>query len=177
MLKAIVSGGTATTIAPGTPVGNVTPGSGAFTTLSSSTSYVATGAYGSQVALGSTGQGGRVDFRRGSDGANAGFIGMHTATSSGELTWDNSGTAAVSRIMLNGVTALFCKPTNNGSIGVGVNPTAKIHTSAGVATAAGAPMKFTAGVNLTVVENGAFEFDGTALYFTHTGVRRTITMV
>ena len=53
------------------------------------------------------------------------------------------------------------------------SPTALIHTKAWTATAWTAPLKFTAWTNLTTPENGAFEYDGTNLFFT-TGWVRTI---
>lgn len=65
-----------------------------------------------------------------------------------------------------------------GFSGFGVSaPSAKVHVAAGTATAGTAPIKLTAGVNLTTPENGAFEFDGTNLYFTVGGVRKTVTLV
>jgi len=63
------------------------------------------------------------------------------------------------------------------SIATGSAPTAKLHIAAGTATAGNAPLKLTAGTNLTTPENGAFEFDGTNLYFTVGGVRKTVTLV
>lgn len=59
----------------------------------------------------------------------------------------------------------------------GSTPTAYLHLGAGTATANTAPLKLTAGTNLTTPENGAFEFDGTNLYFTVGGVRKTVTLV
>jgi hypothetical protein len=56
-------------------------------------------------------------------------------------------------------------------------PTAYLHIGAGVATTGGAPLKLTSGTNLTTPENGAFEFDGTSLYFTVGGVRKTVTLL
>lgn len=65
----------------------------------------------------------------------------------------------------------------NVSIGLGTTaPTARLHLTAGTATAGTAPFKLTAGTNLTAVENGAFEYDGTNLYFTTGGVRKTVTL-
>lgn len=55
-------------------------------------------------------------------------------------------------------------------------PSARVHLPAGTATAGTAPLKLTAGTNLTAVEDGAFEFDGSALYFTVGGVRKTVTL-
>ena len=45
-------------------------------------------------------------------------------------------------------------------------PTAYLQLGAGTAAASTAPLKFTAGTNLTTPENGAFEFDGTHFYAT-----------
>lgn len=56
-------------------------------------------------------------------------------------------------------------------------PTARLHIQAGTATAGTAPLKLTAGTNLTAVENGAFEYDGTNLYFTTGGVRKMVTLI
>jgi len=73
-------------------------------------------------------------------------------------------------------------PTNNWlilptSVKTSANPTAHLHIGAGVATTGGAPLKLTSGTNLTTPENGAFEFDGTSLFFTVGGVRKTVTLV
>lgn len=52
-------------------------------------------------------------------------------------------------------------------MGAGVtSPTAWLQIKAGVNTASGAPLKFTAGTNLSTTEAGAIEYDGTHLYFT-----------
>jgi len=62
---------------------------------------------------------------------------------------------------------------NNASItimdqvGIGVNmstPTAKFHLPAGVSSASGSPLKFTAGTNVTSFEPGAVEYDGTDFF-------------
>ena len=65
-----------------------------------------------------------------------------------------------------------------GNVGIGVTaPTADLHIKAGVATAEGAPLKFTSGTNLTTPENGAMEYDGTSLYFTpSSATRRTVVL-
>ena len=44
-------------------------------------------------------------------------------------------------------------------------------------TTAIAPLKLTAGTNLTTPVSGSFEFDGTNLYFTVGGVRKTVTLI
>lgn len=63
-----------------------------------------------------------------------------------------------------------------GNLGINITPTARLHLPAGTATANTAPIKLTAGTNLTTPENGTFEFDGTNLYFTVGGVRKTVTL-
>jgi hypothetical protein len=67
----------------------------------------------------------------------------------------------------------------NGKVyfGASTDPTARIHIAAGTTGAGTAPLKLTAGTNMSVVENGAFEFDGTNLFFTAAGTRRTISWV
>jgi len=67
---------------------------------------------------------------------------------------------------------------STGNIGIAtVAPTARLHLPAGTASANTAPLKLTSGTNLTTPEDGAFEFDGTNLYFTVGGVRKTVTLV
>lgn len=53
-------------------------------------------------------------------------------------------------------------------------PTAWVHIGAGAAGTNSAPLKLTAGTNMTTPENGAFEYDGTNLYFTTGGTRYTV---
>ena len=65
-----------------------------------------------------------------------------------------------------------------GNVGIGQSsPTAYLHLKAGTATAGTAPLKLTSGTNLTTPENGTFEYDGTNLYFTVGGVRKTVTLI
>ncbi|MBL8022652.1 MAG: hypothetical protein JNK54_00015 [Elusimicrobia bacterium] len=62
---------------------------------------------------------------------------------------------------------------SNGNIGIGVtSPTSLLHLKGGTATANTAPLKFTAGTNLTTPEAGAVEFDGTNLYFSTSTTNR-----
>ena len=64
-----------------------------------------------------------------------------------------------------------------GNVGIGLtNPTGKLHLAAGAATAGTAPLKFTAGTNLSVAEAGAVEWDGSRLYITQTSgpTRKTV---
>ena len=64
---------------------------------------------------------------------------------------------------------------NNGNVGIGTaSPTARIHLSAGTASASSAPLKFTSGTNLTTAEAGAMEFNGTNLFFSPSTTRHTV---
>lgn len=94
--------------------------------------------------------------------ASAGGGNLHFQTGSGSF-----GTYTTKMIILKG-----------GNVGIGQNtPTAYLHLKAGTATAGTAPIKLTAGTNLTTPENGTLEFDGTNLYFTTSGVRKTIQLI
>jgi len=65
--------------------------------------------------------------------------------------------------------------TANGRVGIGstvTSPTARLHLPAGTTTANTAPLKFTAGTNLTTGEAGTMEYNGTSLFFTPTGTTR-----
>lgn len=68
------------------------------------------------------------------------------------------------------------KITSN-KVGINVaSPTARLHIAAGTATGQTAPIKFTAGTNMTTQEAGAMEWDGTNLFITQTAgpVRKTL---
>ena len=98
------------------------------------------------------------------NGGNAGFVGF------------NGGGYNNLDIRSGITTQLFL--STNGNTGIGrTTPTAKLHLGAGTATAETAPLKLTSGTNLTTPEDGAFEFDGTNLYITVGGVRKTVTLV
>ncbi len=60
-----------------------------------------------------------------------------------------------------------------GKVGLGVTATSVLHIKAGTAAANTAPIKLTAGTNLTSPESGSIEFDGTDLFFTPSSTRRT----
>ena len=63
----------------------------------------------------------------------------------------------------------------DGLVGIGVTtPTAVLHLKAGAAAASSAPIKLTAGTNLTTPEAGAVEFDGNSLFLTTGSLRSTI---
>lgn len=101
---------------------------------------------GTPLALSAGGEGASdVYFSR--NAANIGQIGSTGANASGKL-----------------LAAAF-------GAGLTSAPTALVHMAAGTATASTAPMKFTSGTNLTVIENGATEYNGTHLYISIGGVR------
>ncbi|HTL10639.1 MAG TPA: hypothetical protein VL307_20335, partial [Chitinophagaceae bacterium] len=63
----------------------------------------------------------------------------------------------------------------SGDVGIGLtSPSAVLHLKAGAAAATSAPLKFTAGTNLSTPENGAVEYDGTNYFTTSGGVRYTL---
>jgi hypothetical protein len=65
--------------------------------------------------------------------------------------------------------------TTATKIGIGPTaPTAWLHIKAGTATANTAPLKLTSGTNLTSAEAGAFEYDGTRLYFSPSTTRKAV---
>jgi len=59
--------------------------------------------YGKQLTMGRTGAGGRVDFRRGSDGAATGWVGMSGASSTQHM--DVTNISGSSQVRLNGTAA------------------------------------------------------------------------
>lgn len=90
-----------------------------------------------------------------------------------------TGTTAKSLVFMTGgqtqSTNERMRIDGSGNVGIGVTgPTALLHLKAGTATASTAPLKFTAGTNLTTPENGALEYNGTNLFITNAGVRQTI---
>lgn len=101
--------------------------------------------------------------------ATRGFFGLDSSGGGLIYLLDSVGTQIV-QISTQGVTYF-----NSGNVGIGtVTPTAVLAIKAGTAAANTAPLKLIAGTNLTTPENGAIEFDGTNLYITIAGIRKTI---
>lgn len=96
----------------------------------------------------------------------------------------SAATSAINMRFQNGGNVFNITSDNSGingyigskSFGIGatMTPTAHLHLAAGVATAVGAPLKFTSGTNLTTPETGAVEYDGTNLSFTPSGTTRKV---
>jgi hypothetical protein len=87
-------------------------------------------------------------------------------------TAGSGGTVNNYALYING----WLKSYFGGPVGLGVAaPTGILHLKAGTASAGTAPLKFSAGTNLTAAEAGAMEWDGTDLYITRsTGIRKKI---
>jgi len=116
---------------------------------------------------------------------------MRISPSGGEVQWYTSGvgnnvqvfnSGGSNSIVVNGQTGQIYRSTDplqiqtSGNVGigngVGVSATARLHISAGTATANTAPFKLTSGTNLTTPEAGAMEYNGTNLFFTPSSAAR-----
>jgi hypothetical protein len=95
-------------------------------------------------------------------------------TRAGEITYkyniDSSNTLNITTS--TGDTSYYFLRGNK--FGIGINATARLHVVGGTATANTAPIKFTAGTNLTTPEAGTIEFDGNSLFFTTGSTRSTV---
>lgn len=136
----------------GVPAGEAMTIRGAAATISiqatSSTGYPGTNLYNDANNL-------IASFAAGNTGtafANAFLLGNRLA--SGPMYFVSGLAADIRATMLT-----------DGRFGFGTtSPTARVHLAAGTASANTAPLKFTSGTNLTTVENGAIEYDGTDYY-------------
>lgn len=72
------------------------------------------------------------------------------------------------------VPLLFLSHNMRIAVMQGITPTAYFHIGAGTATANTAPLKFTSGTNLTTAEAGAFEYNGTNLFFSPSTTRMSV---
>jgi hypothetical protein len=105
-----------------------------------------------------------------SGGNTANWLGI-TDAASGNMDGPASSTDKAI-VRFNGTTGKLAQNSvgilSDAGILTGVRPT----LPAGTAVAGTAPMKFTLGVNLTVAEAGAVEYDGTSLFYTDNAVAR-----
>jgi hypothetical protein len=118
----------------------------------------------------------------GTSTTNFGEIGINSSTFSGTGSFGGAGYVYLAsastdlvigtygsnniRFVINTGAADAAIINTSGNFGIGVAPTAALTLKAGTATASTAPLKFTAGTNLTTPEAGVFEFDGNAFYST-----------
>ena len=87
----------------------------------------------------------------------------------------NSATQTANLMEWRSSAATLDVVNKDGDLGLGVtSPAATLHIKAGTAAVNGAPLKFTAGTNMTTPEAGAVEFDGTNYFATSGTVRYTI---
>lgn len=169
--------GTATVIAPGTPISG---GTGSFTSLATSLGLVSTANWGSQAKFGIAGQAGKIELARGNDGGFTAGIGFTSAAEAGTVEIFNSGGAGNISIKLNRASSGFSEAirflsANDGSLSIGnITATARLHLPAGSAAVGRAPFKVNLGVLTTVAEIGAEEYPtGNERHYTGgDGVRR-----
>lgn len=140
-----------------------------------------TGDYGQALTIGKINQAGRIDFAGGVDGVPRAYIGFNGAGISSQFSIESTVASSIFRVRLADSlsamgTAIFVSGEAGGRMSIGNigTPGARLHLQSGSASASSAPLKINAGTVMTVVENGAMEFDGTNLFFTAAGVRRTI---
>lgn len=104
------------------------------------------------------------------------------ANSTGLISWDTNAQLLLGAAGLNGYISFDTggygysnermRIIANGNVGIGqTSPTAVLHIKAGTATAGTAPLKLTAGTNLTTAEAGAMEYNNTP-HFTNSDATR-----
>ena len=123
----------------------------------------------------------------GQSGASVGQMMQYTANGwrpvTGVLVDGNSLGAALQigtndaqnfNLEVAGLTRIRIASTGRTFIGSAATATAFLQLAAGAASASNAPLKFSAGTNLTTPEAGAIEFDGTNYYATSSTTRYTL---
>ena len=115
----------------------------------------------------------------GGTGAQTGQINIGTGTGAQTLNFGTGGTGSKTINIGTGAianTILIGNTTAGTKTGINVaTSTAQLHLGAGTAGAnQGAPLKFTAGTNLTTAEDGAVEYDGTNYFVTSGSTRYTL---
>lgn len=85
-----------------------------------------------------------------------------------------TNTSATSRLWAAGFNGRVAVGTNIYIGGMTTAATALVQLAAGTATASTSPLKFTSGINLTALENGAVEYDGSDLFITANSTRQII---
>lgn len=125
---------------------------------------------GSSTTIGSINIGGSAQTGAIIIGGGSGTQTLNFGTGGTGIKTINIGTGAVANTIKIGNTTSGTKTGINQT-----TPTAQLHLGTGYATANnGAPLKFTAGTNLTTPENGSVEYDGTNYYVTSGSTRYTL---
>ena len=141
----------ATFASPGA-IGGTTAGTGAFTSLTASSTVSGTGFstyLASPPAIGGTTAG----------------TGAFTSLSTTNLNY--TGTLTGGTGILNiGSGQIYKNAAGDVGIGVSTSISAVLHLKAGTGVAGTAPLKLTSGTKLTTAEAGTIEYDGVAPYFT-----------
>jgi len=105
------------------------------------------------------------------DGFDAGEDGIQTFG-------DNDGRTVLDgktiRLNINSVEKANIDANGRLFVGGSSLATSLVHIAAGTSTASTSPFKLTAGINLSVPEAGAIEYDGGSLYFTPIATRQTV---
>jgi len=86
----------------------------------------------------------------------------------------NLGTSSANSITFWTNNTQYGNVINTGKwfLGGSTTATAWLHLPASTTAASTAPLKFTSGTNMTTAEAGAFEYNGTNLFFTRSGTTR-----
>lgn len=87
------------------------------------------------------------------------------ATIANKHGYTTSGTNVGLLVSASGGTTNYGLLVPNGNVGIGTNTPSSLLT-VGAGTVGTAPLKFTAGANLSTTEAGAMEYNGSHLYFT-----------
>lgn len=179
-----INNGTSTgavNIANGTIGGNLisignTIGATGITQRVGSGNFSLDGAASSSYSIGTSTTTGTITI--GGTGLHTGTIGIGTGIGAQTLNFGTGGTGKKTINIGTGPVAnsiLIGNTTAGTTTGVNVaSSTAQFHLGAGRASAKGAPLKFTAGTNLTTPESGSVEFDGTNYYATSGTTRYTL---
>ena len=108
---------------------------------------------------------GQINVTR-TSGLNIGIFSGSTTSDLIRITQLGTGNALVVEDSTNPDATPFVVGAA-GSVGIGTsNPTARLHIGPGSSSANSSPLKFSQGTNLSVVESGTIEYDGTTLYST-----------